>query len=144
MRLYHLLDNLRYLLQQASRLIRSGSLGNCGEWSWSSNALCKFSRSGPGIICSHNGADDGNAIQSFPGSLALIQNPLDVGQVDSANGYGSDIAAGFGDAVENSLNTRGANDVLCVSFSNFVRIVQQSYTRNLTYVGVANVVPIPR
>lgn len=74
----------------------------------------------------------------------MIQNPLDVGQVDSANGYGSDIAAGFGDAVENSLNTRGANDVLCVSFSNFVRIVQQSYTRNLTYVGVANVVPIPR
>ena len=113
-----LLDYLWHFLQQSSRFICTRGFGDCRKRSWGVDALCKLGRSGPWVMRCHYGADDGNTIQSFSGGLALIQDPLNVGQVNSADGYSADGAARVGDGVKDGLSTCGTNDVLCIGFSN--------------------------
>ena len=118
MRFDDLLDYLWHFFQQGSRLTCTRSFGNRRKRSWGVNALCKLGRSGPWVMRCHDGADDRNTVQSLSGSLALVQDPLNVGQVDSADGYSANRAAGVGDGVKNGLSTCGTNNVLCVGFSN--------------------------
>jgi len=106
----------------------------------------KFVCRGLWICRGHDGGNDCDAVESVVQVRGLMEDALDVARVDAANGHAWDFSSGACVACfEDCLSSSSANDGFCVGLPESYRSVLRLLTRNgPAYVGVANMVPIPR
>lgn len=114
------LDHLRHLFEQCGGVTGRGDSLAPDERGRAGDELHELSSRGLRVICSHDGADDRNAIQGLMGSAGLVENALDIGSVDSTNGDSSNIAARLRDGLKNGLGAGCTNDGLGVGFPALV------------------------
>ena len=147
--LNHLLNKLSHLFGQCRSFVRSRCLGLPCKARWVVDTLDKLLGCSAWVVSCHDGTDDSDAIQSLPGRFGLVDHTLNVRKLNTADGDGPDISTRVGNSVKNRLRARGSEDVFCVRFTgksdlNHGKVIDGSSTEIATYVGVANMVPIPR
>lgn len=70
-----------------------------------------------GVLGSHDGAHDGDAVQALAGRLGLVGDSLDIVEVDAADGNGSNVRVEGGDVLQDFTNAGGADDGFCIRFA---------------------------
>lgn len=142
--LHHLLNDMGHLMQQCLGLVGSGRLGSECKCRAGFDELSELLRSSFGIIGRDNGTHDGHAIQSLPRGLRLVDHPLHIGVVDASDGHSAHRRC-ITDRIENGLSACCSNDGLGVRLAKWILVpCAGTATCRGTYVGVANMVPMPR
>lgn len=139
-------DDLGYLLKQSGDLIRPRSLWSCCKSRNGADTLYEFSCGIFWIVRCNDAADNCNAIETLLGGPRLIHDPLNIRKIDSTDRDSSNWAI-VRDSFKDNLGTCSAKDRLGVGLA--ARGQNEGFNLKIgqvimTYVGVANIVPIPR